>query len=56
MRKPRNLCRAEKRELKALASDFGLLDRKEVRETIESCSSYSEGQRRIMKIYNQVYM
>lgn len=56
MAKPRNLCRDEKRELKILADDFGLKDRKEIQEIIQTCSSYSEGQRRIMRIYNQVYM
>lgn len=56
MAKPRNLCRAEKKELKILARDFGLFHIKEVQEIIESCSSYSKGQRGIMRIYNQVYM
>lgn len=56
MAKPRNLCRTEKKELKIIARDFGLLHIKEVQEIIESCNSYSEGQREIMRIYNQVYM
>lgn len=54
--KPRNLCRQEKKELKVLADDFGLLDRKGVKEIIDTCNSYAEGQRAIMRIYNQVYM
>lgn len=54
--KPRNLCRQEKKELKVLASDFGLIGRKGVKEVIDTCSSYAEGQRAIMRIYNQVYM
>lgn len=52
----RNLCREEKRELKVLADDFGLLERKDVQEIIESCDNYYEGQRKILQIYNQVYM
>ncbi len=56
MAKMRNLCREEKRELKVLADDFGLLHLEEVQEIIESCGTYSEGQRGIMRIYNQVYM
>lgn len=52
----RSLCREEKRELKVLASDFGLLERKDVQEIIENCKNYAEGQRKIMGIYNQVYM
>ena len=53
---PRNLCREDKRELKVLASDFGLLERKDIQEAIESCSNYNEGQQAIMEIYNKVYM
>lgn len=56
MAKPRNLCKEEKRELSILAKDFGLLYLKEVQEIIQTCKSYSEGHRRIMGIYNQVYM
>lgn len=53
---PRNLCREEKRELKVLASDFGLLERKDIQEIIVTCNTYHEGQRAILKIYTQVYM
>ena len=52
----RNLCRADKRELEVLAQDFRLLERKEVKEIIENCRNYNEGQRAIMGIYNKVYM
>lgn len=52
----RSLCRSEKRELKVLAKDFGLLERKEVREIIINCKSYSKGQRKILDVYNRVYM
>lgn len=56
MGKMRNLCRQEKKELKVLASDFGLLDRKDVQEIIENCKSYAEGQRKIMRVYSAVYL
>lgn len=52
----RSLCRIEKKELKVLASDFGLLDLEEVQEIIDSCGSYAEGRRAIMKVYDRVYM
>lgn len=56
MSKMRNLCREERRELKVLADDFGLLERKDIQNIIASCVSYDEGQRKILSIYNQVYM
>ena len=46
----------EKKELKTLARDFGLLHRKEVQDIIETCKSYSEGQQKIMRVYTAVYM
>ena len=56
MSKMRNLCREERRELKVLADDFGLLERKDIQNIIDSYVSYDEGQRKILSIYNQVYM
>ena len=56
MSKMRNLCREERRELKVLADDFGLLERKDIQNIIDSCVTYDEGQRKILSIYNQVYM
>ena len=52
----RSLSREEKRELKVLADDFCLLDRKDVQEIIMSCRNYAEGQREIMRIYDEVYL
>lgn len=46
----------EKKELKTLADDFGLLHRAEVQEIIETCKSYAEGQQKIMRVYTAVYM
>jgi len=46
----------EKKELKVLADDFGLLHRKEVQEIIENCKSYAEGQQKIMRVYESVYL
>lgn len=46
----------EKRNLRTLARDFGLLDREDVQEIIDTCKSYSEGQQYIMRVYDVVYM
>ncbi len=46
----------EKKELKVLAGDFGLLHREDIQEIIETCGSYEEGQKRIMRVYTAVYM
>lgn len=50
------ISRQDKKDLKILADDFGLLHREEVQKIIETCKSYSEGQQRIMRIYDTVYM
>ena len=52
----RSLCSIEIRELNVLADDFCLLDRKDVQEIIMSCRNYTEGQREIMRIYDEVYL
>lgn len=46
----------DKKELRKLADDFGLLRRKEVQEIIENCRSYTDGQQKIMRVYTAVYM
>lgn len=46
----------EKKDLKILADDFGLLHRADVQEIIETCRSYDEGQRAVMRVYEKVYM
>ncbi len=46
----------DRKDLKILADDFGLLYRKEVQEIIENCKSYAEGQQKIMRVYMAVYM
>ena len=45
-----------KKELRILAKDFCLLDRPEVLEAIVNCQNYEDGRRKIMKIYETVYM
>lgn len=45
-----------KKELKILAEDFGLLYRSDVQNVIENCTSYDEGQKEILRIYDKVYM
>ena len=44
------------RDLMTLADDFGLLQREDVQEIIESCKSYEEGQQKIMRVYETVYL
>lgn len=46
----------ERKDLKVLADDFGLLHRADVQEIIETCRNYDEGQRAIMRVYEKVYM
>lgn len=48
--------KSEKKELKILANDFGLLYRADVQNVIENCTSYDEGQKEILRIYDSVYM
>jgi len=56
MGKMRSLCRKDKRELKVLADDFGLSERKDVQKIIATCRNYNEGHREIMGIYDKVYL
>ncbi len=50
------ISRQDKKDLRTLADDFGLLYRKDVQEIIETCKSYAEGQRKIMRVYTAAYM
>lgn len=54
--KSKSITKQDRKDLQILASDFDLINRKDVQRIIESCNSYQEGQRAIMRIYNQVYM
>ena len=44
------------KELMTLADDFGLLHREDVQEIIENCKTYKEGHKKIVKVYEEVYM
>ncbi len=46
---------SDQKELMILADDFGLLDKKDIQESIENCKSYSEGQQKIMEVYEREY-
>ncbi len=46
----------DKKDLKTLADDFGLLYREDVQKIIQNCKSYAEGQQKIMRVYTAVYM
>lgn len=52
----RAINRQEKKDLKTLAKDFGLLHRADVQDIIETCKNYAEGQQKIMRVYTAVYM
>lgn len=52
----KKISRQEKKELKVLADDFGLLHKKEVQDIIETCKNYAEGHQKIMRVYTAVYM
>lgn len=52
----KSISKQDRKDLKRLADDFGLLYRKEVQEIIESCKSYAEGQQKIMRVYEAVYL
>lgn len=58
MNKPvkETISKQDRKDLKILADDFGLLYRKEVQEIIETCKSYAEGQQKIMRVYTAVYL
>lgn len=50
------ISKQDRKDLKILADDFGLLYRKEVQEIIKTCKSYAEGQQKIMRVYTAVYL
>ena len=52
----RTLSSQDKKDLRVLADDFGLLHRKDVQDIIQNSRSYSEGQQKILRIYAAVYL
>lgn len=52
----KNISRQERKELRVLADDFGLLHKKEVQDIIETCANYAEGYQKIMRVYTALYM
>ena len=50
------ISKQERKDLKTLADDFGLLEREDVQKIIENCKSYAEGHQKIMRVYTSVYM
>ena len=52
----KKISKQDRKELQILADDFGLLHRKDVQDIIGNCRSYSEGQRRILRVYTTVYL
>lgn len=52
----KTISKQDRKDLKILADDFGLLYRGDVQDIIETCKSYSEGQQKIMRVYTTVYL
>ncbi len=52
----RILSSQDKKDLRVLADDFGLLHRQDVQEIIQNSRSYSEGQQKLMRVYSAVYL
>lgn len=52
----KTISKQDRKDLKTLADDFGLLYKKEVQEIIETCKSYAEGQQKIMRVYETTYL
>lgn len=52
----RTISSQDKKDLRILADDFGLLYRQDVQDIIKSCKSYSEGQQKILRVYSTVYL
>lgn len=46
----------DKKDLKTLADDFRISNRKDVQDIIANCKSYAEGQQKIMRVYAAVYL
>lgn len=52
----KKISKQDRKELQILADDFGLLHREDIQDIIQNCRSYSEGQRRILRVYTTVYL
>ncbi len=52
----RTISTQDRKDLQVLADDFGLSYRKDIQDIIQSCRSYSEGQRKILGVYAAVYL
>lgn len=52
----KSISKQDRKDLKVLADDFGLLYRADVKEIIENCKSYAEGQQKIMRVYTTIYL
>lgn len=52
----RSISKQDKKDLKVLADDFCILNRADVQEIIKTCKSYAEGQQKIMRVFETVYM
>ena len=52
----KKMSKQDRKDLQIVASDFCLLNRKDIQEIIENSKSYAEGQQKIMRVYMAVYL
>lgn len=52
----KKMSKQDRKDLQTLASDFCLLNRKDIQEIIKNSKSYAEGQQKIMRVYMSVYL
>lgn len=52
----KKMSKQDRKDLQTLASDFCLLNRKEIQEIIKNSKSYTEGQQKIMRVYISIYL
>ena len=52
----KKMIKQDRKDLQIVASDFCLLNRKDIQEIIENSKSYAEGQQKIMRVYMAVYL
>ncbi len=52
----KKMSKQDRKDLQTLASDFCLLNRKEIQEIIKNSKNYAESQQKIMRVYMAVYL
>ncbi len=52
----KKMSKQDRKDLQTLASDFCLLNRKDIQEIIKNSKNYAESQQKIMRVYMAVYL